>query len=73
MLRTYNTKIQIKFKTSVLGSGFCEYGDIYIHVKGSKIIPNTGAATAQNHVGKNILKLCSIYWLHKRNKQCTSR
>ena len=32
---TYNTKSQIKFKTTMLKSNLCDYSDAYIHVKGT--------------------------------------
>ena len=31
--RTYNVKIQIKFKTAMLKSSLCDYSDAYILVK----------------------------------------
>ena len=31
---TYNKDIQIRFKTSMLRSSFCDYSDAYILVKG---------------------------------------
>ena len=42
----YNTSSQIKFKTSILRSSLCDYGDTYILVKGSITAPNTAAADA---------------------------
>ena len=38
---TYNTNIQIKFKTSMLGTSLCDYSDAYILVSGTITI--TGA------------------------------
>ena len=32
---TYNTHSQMKFKTSMLRSSLCDYGDTYILVKGA--------------------------------------
>ena len=32
---TYNTNVQIRFKTSMLRSSLCNYGDAYILVKGN--------------------------------------
>ena len=54
LLGAYNTNSQIKFKTSMLKSNFCDYSNAYIHVKRTKTISNTGPAAAQNHVEKKI-------------------
>ena len=39
---TYNTNGQVKFKTSMLKSNFCDYSDAYILVKGTMSVANTG-------------------------------
>ena len=39
---TYNTSSQIKFKTSVLRSSLCDYGEAYILVRGTIIIAGDG-------------------------------
>ena len=40
--RTYNVNSQIKFKTDMLKSGFCDYSDAYILVKEKKTITGAG-------------------------------
>ena len=42
--RTYNTNSQIKFKTTMLKSCFCDYSEAYILVKGKLEVDNTSAA-----------------------------
>ena len=37
----YNTNSQIKFKTSMLSSGFCDNSDAYILVTETVTVPNT--------------------------------
>ena len=45
---TYNVNSQIKFKTTMLKSSLCDYGDAYILVKGKITITGAGAdATAR--------------------------
>ena len=61
LLGAYNTNSQIKFKTSMLKSNFCDYSNAYIHVKRTKTIPNTGPAAAQNHVEKKKIKNCAPF------------
>ena len=39
----YNTNSQIRFKTSKLRSGLCDYSDTYILVKGNYISPKYGS------------------------------
>ena len=39
---TYNTNSQIKFKTTMLKSSLCDYGDAYIFVKGRITIAGAG-------------------------------
>ena len=41
---TYSPNTQIKFKTLMLRSSFCDYGDAYIVVKGNISVNNTAAA-----------------------------
>ena len=41
---TYSPNRQIKFKTLMLRSSFCDYGDAYIVVKGNIPVNNTAAA-----------------------------
>ena len=41
---TYTPNKQIKFKTSMLRSSSCDYGDAYILVKGNITVNNTTAA-----------------------------
>ena len=43
---TYNTNSQIKVKTTMLKSGFCDYSDVYILIKGTITVSNTAAADA---------------------------
>ena len=45
---TYSPNRQIKFKTLMLRSSFCDYGDAYIVVKGNISVNNTAAAAANN-------------------------
>ena len=56
----YNVNSQIKFKTTMLKSIFCDYSDAYILVKGTIIVPDTSAAgaTANNTNKKEIFKNC---------------
>ena len=59
---TYSPNKQIKFKTSMLRSSLCDYGDAYILVKGNITVNNTaadGAATANNTNKKVIFKNCA--------------
>ena len=43
---TYNVSSQIKFKTTMLKSSLCDYGDAYILVKGRIAITGIGADAA---------------------------
>ena len=72
---TYNSNSQIKFKTTIIESSLCDYSKAYIPVKGTISVANTAAvdAHANNENIKVIVKFCSIYWLHERNKHYTSR
>ena len=52
----YNTKNQIRFRTSVLRTGLCDYSDAYILVKGTITVANTAAAdAAANNTNKKII------------------
>ena len=42
----YNVNIQIKFKTTMLKSGLCDYSDAYILVKGTTTVNGRGADAA---------------------------
>ena len=46
---TYNINSRIKFETSMLRSGLCDYISEHIVVKGTIIVPNTGTAAALNN------------------------
>ena len=47
---TYKTNSQIKFEIAMLKSSLCDYGDIYLLVKGTITVPNTTATGAgPNH------------------------
>ena len=39
---TYNTNSEIKFKTSMLRAGLCDYNDVYILVSGTITITGAG-------------------------------
>ena len=68
----HNTNSQIKFKIMTLKSRLCDYSDAYILVKGTITIPNNSPSL---NADKKVIfaKLCLFYWLHKQNKQHTSR
>ena len=52
---TYNINTQIKFKTTMLKSSLCDYGDAYILVKGYITVPNTATASADvNNTNKKV-------------------
>ena len=52
---TYNDNSYIKFKTSMIRSNLCNYGDAYIHVKGTIEVPNLAAAGAPvNNTNKKV-------------------
>ena len=61
----YNTHSQINFKTNMSEPGFCEYSDVYIHVKGTKKVPDAEAdAVARQGDGRNkqvIFKNCAPF------------
>ena len=53
---TCSTNNQIKFKTTILKSGLCDYSDAYILVKGTTTVSNTAAAGAnENNANKKVL------------------
>ena len=58
---TYNTKSQIRFKTSMLRSGLCDYNNAYILVKGNIIIAQETAAAPKNANKKVIFKNCAPF------------
>ena len=60
---TYSPNKQIKFKTSMLRSSLCDYGDAYILVKGNITVNNTAAAgaAADNTNKKLIFKNCAPF------------
>ena len=49
---TYSPNKQIKFKTSMLRSNLCDYGDAYILVKGNITVKNTAEGAAANNTNK---------------------
>ena len=63
---TYNTNKQIKFETSILKSILYNYRDAYILVKEIKSVAGVGATAA-------LTTTDGVYWLHKWNKQHTTR
>ena len=56
---TYNTNSQIKFKTSMLKSGLCDYSDTDILVSGTITVQNTGTAAETNNRKNRII--CAPY------------
>ena len=60
---TYNVNSQIKFKTTMLKSSFCDYSDAYILVKGTIAVNNTAAADADaNNTNKKVIfKSCAPF------------
>ena len=60
---TYNVNSQIKFKTTMLKSSFCDYSDVYILVKGTITVNNTAAADADaNNTNKKVIfKNCALF------------
>lgn len=68
----YNSKIQIKFKTTILNSSYCDYNDGYILVKGTKIIvgeENNDAAKLIDQTDKALIFKSygpfTIHWLYR--------
>ena len=59
---TYNTKSQIKFKTSMLKSSLFDYNDGYVLVSATTTVPNIAAAGAVANNRKNIIiKSCASF------------
>ena len=54
----YNKDNQIRFKTSMLRSGLCDYSNAYILVKGTIIVAPATAAAPNNANKKVIFKNC---------------
>ena len=53
---TYSPNKQIKFKTSMLRSSLCDYGDVYILVQGNITVNNTADAGAVgNKTSKKVI------------------
>ena len=59
----YNVNSQIKFKTTMLKSKFCDYSDAYILVKGTISVNNTAAqGVAADNVNKKVIfKNCAPF------------
>ena len=59
---TYSPNKQVKFKTSILTSSLCDYGDAYVLVKGNITVNNTNtnnnAGAVNNTNKKAIFKNC---------------
>ena len=60
---TYDVNTQIKFKTTMLKSSFCDYSDAYVHVKGTITVNNTATADADtNNTNKKVIfKNCAPF------------
>ena len=60
---TYSPNKQIKFKTSMLRSSLCDYGDAYILAKGNIALNNTAAdGAAANNTNKEVIfKNCAPF------------
>ena len=69
---TYNTNIQIKFKTWMRNSSLCDYSDAYILASGTITVAAAGAYVldiASNRNNKEaIFKNCDVYRLYNWNK-----
>ena len=46
---TYKVSNQTKFKTSMVRSNLCDFSDVYIHVKETLEVTNSGADLVQNN------------------------
>ena len=61
----YNTSNQVRFKTSMLKSGLCDYNDAYILVSGTITVVGAGANAATIATDRNnkqaILKNCAAF------------
>ena len=57
------SNVELKFKTSMLKSGLCDYSDAYILVKGTITVPNTAATGTppDNRNKKVILENCAPF------------
>ena len=53
--RRYNVSYQIKFKTSTIRWNLCDYSDVYIHVKETITVPNTGTGASPNNKNKKVI------------------
>ena len=52
----YSPKKQIRFKTAMLRSSFCNYSDAYIFVKGNiSVNSNAGTGAAANNINKKVI------------------
>ena len=60
---TYNVNSHIKFKTTMLKSSLCDYGNVYILVKGIITFNNTAASDADaNDTNKKVIfKNCAPF------------
>ena len=60
---TFNVNSQIKFKTTVVKSGLCDYSEAYILVKGTITVNNSAAADADaNNTNKKVIfKNCAPF------------
>ena len=56
-----NPNSQIKFKTSMPKSSFCDYSDAFILVSGTITVPNAGTAAALNNRKNIIIKNCAPF------------
>ena len=66
---TYNTNSQTNYKTTVLISSLCDYGDAYILVKGTITVPNTAAADADaNNTNKKVILKNSAPFINCRSE-----
>ena len=52
---SYNTNIQIRFKTSISRTSLCDYSDACILVKDTVIVVNTETAAAPSNADKKII------------------
>ena len=52
---TYSPNKQIKFKTAMLRSTLCDYGDAYILVKGNITVNNAAAGANANNTNKKVI------------------
>ena len=68
---TYNVNSWIKFKTTMLKSGLCDYGDAYVFVQRTATVDDTSATDAAANTSKKklIFKYCTPFtdWISKIN------